>query len=244
VFLNLIQESFYRSERLGISAFNTIDSSPIQLSVESKKWHHEALAIASTHTLALGDGGDLVPVKTDFFQESLRVFEGQLTCCRLEHKGMSACDRQSLVVPLLGLYGELYRAAVDGVKGGDAESLASVKAFLDEIEKHQDSVFPPTFQRVMWRKNKKVTEEVMLFGDLIERMKHRIDHGQGFSYEEEATGTASTKSNEVSTPFIRHGASDFLRHGSGVRHGSINSASKNNIQIETAVGKLEDHIEE
>ena len=194
--------------------------------------------------LALGDGGDLAPVKTDFFQESLRVFEGQLTCCRLEHKGMSACDRQSLVVPLLGLYGELYRAAVDGVKGGDAESLASVKAFLDEIEKHQDSVFPPTFQRVMWRKNKKVTEEVMLFGDLIERMKHRIDHGQGFSYEEEATGTASTKSNEVSTPFIRHGASDFLRHGSGVRHGSINSASKNNIQIETAVGKLEDHIEE
>eukprot|EP00573_Skeletonema_grethae_P003344 CAMPEP_0201690996 /NCGR_PEP_ID=MMETSP0578-20130828/4272_1 /ASSEMBLY_ACC=CAM_ASM_000663 /TAXON_ID=267565 /ORGANISM="Skeletonema grethea, Strain CCMP 1804" /LENGTH=1068 /DNA_ID=CAMNT_0048176103 /DNA_START=182 /DNA_END=3388 /DNA_ORIENTATION=+ len=189
--------------------------------------------------LALGDGGDLVPVETDFFQESLHVFDGQLTCCRLEHKGMSACDRQSLVVPLLGLYGELYRAAVEGVKGGTAESLSSVKAFLDEIQKHQDSVFPPTFQRVIWRKNKKVTEEVMLFGDLIERMKHRIDHGQGFSYEED-TGTASTKT-EVSTPFIRHGASDFLRHGSSVRHGSI---AKNNITVETAVGKLEDHIEE
>jgi len=189
--------------------------------------------------LALGGGNDLVPVQADFFRESLHVFDGQLTCCRLEHKGMSACDRQSLVVPLLGLYGELYRAAADGVKGGDAESLSSVKAFLDEIQKHQDSVFPPTFQRVMWRKNKKVTEEVTLFGDLIERMKHRIDHGQGFSYEEaDAGGTESTKSSV--TPFIRHGASDFLRHGSGVRHGSI---AKSNVQVETAVGTLEDHIE-
>lgn len=189
--------------------------------------------------LALGNGNELVPVKSDFFQESLHVFEGQLTCCRLEHKGMSACDRQSLVVPLLGLYGELYRAAVEGVKGGDAASLSSVKAFLDEIEKHQDSVFPPTFQRVMWRKNRKVTEEVMLFGDLIERMKHRINHGQGFSYEEDSGGTASMKSSEGSKPFIRHGASDFLRHGSTVRHGSMT----NNIQVETAVGTLEDHME-
>ena len=152
---------------------------------------------------------------------------------------MSACDRQSLVVPLLGLYGELYRAAVDGVKGGNAESLSSVKAFLDEIQKHQDAVFPPTFQRVMWRKNKKVTEEVMLFGDLIERMKHRIDHGQGFSYEEDVAGTASTKSNDGSSSFIRHGASDFLRHGSTIRHGSMAKS----VQVETAVGTLEDHFE-
>jgi hypothetical protein len=193
--------------------------------------------------LALGTGSDLVPVKNDFFQESLRVFEGQLTCCRLEHKGMSACDRQSLVVPLLGLYGELYRAAVEGVKGGNAESMASVKAFLDEIEKHQDAVFPPTFNRVMWRKNKKVTEEVLLFGDLIERMKYRIDNSLGFSYEEDAEKrTASTKSSySGSNPksFIRHGTSDFLRHGSmSMRHGSMPT-----VQVETAVGTLEDHLE-
>lgn len=187
--------------------------------------------------LALGNGSVLSPVKAGFFQESLHVFEGQLTCCRLEHKGMSACDRQSLVVPLLGLYGELYRAAVEGIKDGNAESLSSVNTFLDEIEKHQDSVFPPTFERVMWRKKKRVTEEVMLFGDLIERMKHRIDHGQGFAYEEDSGGTASS---EGSKPFIRHGASDFLRHGGGLRHGSMVNS---NIQVETAVGTLEDHIE-
>jgi len=92
----------------------------------------------------------------------------------------------------------------------------------------------------MWRKNKKVTEEVLLFGDLIERMKFRIDNGQGFSYEEDANGsggTASMKSSDKS--FIRHGASDFLRHGSVVmRHGSTPT-----VQLETAVGNLEDHIE-
>jgi hypothetical protein len=68
-------------------------------------------------------------------------------------------------------------------------------------------------------------------------MKHRIDHGQGFAYEEDSGGTASS---EGSKPFIRHGASDFLRHGGGLRHGSMVNS---NIQVETAVGTLEDHIE-
>lgn len=81
----------------------------------------------------------LVPVKNDHFTESLRVFDGQLTCCRLEHKGMGACDRQSLVIPLLGLYGELFRAAHGGIKEGNADALASVAAFLGEIEKNQVS---------------------------------------------------------------------------------------------------------
>eukprot|EP00957_Ditylum_brightwellii_P148407 11298772-Ditylum_brightwellii.AAC.1 len=71
---------------------------------------------------------------------------------------MESCDRQSLGVPILGLYGELFRAAYEGVKGGDAD-MSTVEAFLREIEKHQEDVFPRTFQRVMWRKNKRVMEE-------------------------------------------------------------------------------------
>mmetsp|Transcript_29112 Transcript_29112/g.58129 ORF Transcript_29112/g.58129 Transcript_29112/m.58129 type:complete len:1070 (-) Transcript_29112:185-3394(-) len=171
--------------------------------------------------LAVRKDNALIPVISDFFRESLRVFEGELTCCRLEHKGTSACDRQSLVIPLLGLYGELYRAAKDGIKGGNAEALSSVEAFLKEIEEHQESVFPRTFQRVTWRKNKRYTEEVVLFGDLIDRMKYRIDHGIGFAIDTENTGTVSSKGSE----FIRHGASDFLRHG--VVHGA--SAHNRNV---------------
>lgn len=82
--------------------------------------------------------GDLEfsPVKSDFFLESLHVFNGELTCCRFEHKGMESCDRQSLVLPILGLYGELFRAANEGIKDGGAD-MATVNAFLMEIEKHQ-----------------------------------------------------------------------------------------------------------
>lgn len=183
--------------------------------------------------LAVGGRAPLEPVKNDFFLESLRVFNGELTCCRLEHKGMGACDRQSLVIPLLGLYGELYRASHEArAKGGNAEGLASVDTFLMEIEKHQEEFFPRTFNRVMWRKNKRVTEEVMLFGDLIDRMKARISSGVGFTFDDENTGTLSTKGSD----FLRHGASDFLRHG--VVHGSGSNNMVHGVRIETAVGSL------
>ena len=181
--------------------------------------------------LAIDDSSPVVPVANDFFTESLHVFNGELTCCRLEHKGMNACDRQSLVIPLLGLYGELYRASHEATKAGDSKALESVSTFLNEIEKHQEEVFPRTFERIMWRKNKRVAEEVMLFGDLIDRMKARIISGAGFVIDEDNVGTMSTKSDT----FIRHGASDFLRHG--VVHGASNGSSNingsgNGVRIE------------
>ena len=181
---------------------------------------------------------DISPVNSDFFLESLHVFDGELTCCRLEHKGMGACDRQSLVIPLLGLYGELFRAKHEFLqtKDGNAEALASVNAFLAEIEKHQEDVFPRTFNRVIWRKNKRIEEEVLLFGDLIDRMRVRISSGAGFDMDTENPGTMSTTTKSSADSFLRHGVrhgssgSDFLRHGSQVRHGGV--------QIETAVGTL------
>lgn len=183
--------------------------------------------------LAVGGDAPLAPVKNDFFIESLHVFDGELTCCRLEHKGMGSCDRQSLVIPLLGLYGELFRASHEAkAKGGNAESLASVETFLIEIEKHQEEVFPRTFNRVMWRKNKRVIEEVLLFGDLIDRMKAKISSGVGFSIDDDNQGTLSTKGSD----FLRHGASDFLRHG--VVHGSSSNGMVHGVRIETAVGSL------
>jgi hypothetical protein len=183
--------------------------------------------------LAVGGDTPLAPVHNDFFIESLHVFDGELTCCRLEHKGMGSCDRQSLVIPLLGLYGELLRASHEAkAKGGNAESLASVDTFLMEIEKHQEEVFPPTFNRVMWRKNKRVTEEVMLFGDLVDRMKARISSGVGFSVDDDNHGTLSTKGSD----FLRHGASNFVRHG--VVHGLASNSMVHGVLIETAVGSL------
>lgn len=198
-----------------------------------------------TERMFISTGNDLSPVENDFFIESLHVFNGDLTCCRLEHTGLRACDRQSLVIPLLGLYGELCRMSHEAnnpnKKGNvNTDSLSSVEVFLHEIEKHQEEVFPRTFRRVMWRKNKRVEEEVILFGDLIDRMKNHIKSGAEFNTDAENTGTVSTRGSD----FIRHGASDFLRHG--VVHGSGSTRGPtnfSNVKIETAVGSLSDHIE-
>ena len=189
-----------------------------------------------------GDSGDVnvCAVRPDFFRDSLRVFDGELTCCRFEHKGMESCDRQSLVVPILGLYGELYRAAYEGGKEGGA-NMSVVKDFLEKIETQQEAIFPRTFKRVMWRKNKRITEEVLLFGDLIERMRERIKKGKMYVLQERG-GTESSKSE----PVLTHG-SNFIRHGHGgkteqvvdiprknfARHGSVELSKDEAAQAAT-----------
>ena len=180
--------------------------------------------------LAMDDKSPVAPVENDFFQESLRVFDGELTCCRLEHKGMGACDRQSLVIPFLGLYGVLFRAAREAKDDGNEDALASVSTFLEEIEKNQETIFPRTFQRTMWRKNKRVTEEITLFGDLIDRMRAKVMSGADFNIEEEKAGaqTLSTEGSEnFAAGFIRHGASQFIRHGAS----NVVSSSKSNAKV-------------
>ena len=197
--------------------------------------------------LAVDDASPIVPVEDDFFNESLHVFNGDLTCCRLEHKGMGACDRQSLVTPFLGLYGVLSRASHEAMNNdtNHADALASVNAFLSEIENNQEEIFPRTFQRIMWRKEKRVTEEVMLFGDLIERMRARVRSGADFDIEEDKEGTVSTKAPSES--MIRHGASEFLRHGSrrfsaDESGGSIRMSNMSqDAQIEAAIPLEKNH---
>jgi hypothetical protein len=47
---------------------------------------------------------ELVP--REFLETSLMVFEGDMTCCAMNHRinGVDqACDRQALLLPLLGL---------------------------------------------------------------------------------------------------------------------------------------------
>jgi len=170
-----------------------------------------------TERMYIATGKGLEPVRSDFFRESLHVFNGKLTCCRLEHKGLCQCDRQALVIPLLGLYGELYRASHEAKiasanKNADrTDQLQSVDAFLQEIETHQETVFPRTYRHVSWRNNKRIEEDVPLFGSLIDRMKARVISGEEFDggVDDDNNGTLSTKGSE----FIRHGGSDFLRHG-------------------------------
>jgi len=173
--------------------------------------------------IAHDESHTLKPVDDDWFREALRVFDGDLTCCRLEHKGSVACDRQSLVIPILGLYGELYRASLESHKMGDSSVQESVKQFLNEIEKDQEAIFPRSFEMTHWRSQKRVTETVMLFGDLIERMKVRIEQGGEVSDKDSTT----VKSSVIPSGFVRH----------GVTHGMATPMV--NMKVETAIGKMD-----
>ena len=50
-----------------------------------------------------GESGD------EILLEALDVFNGDLTCCRLKHPHGDPCDREELMLPMLGLFAELYR---------------------------------------------------------------------------------------------------------------------------------------
>ena len=78
--------------------------------------------------------------------------------------------------------------------------------------------------------------------DSMDRMKARISSGAGFEIANDNAGTASTKTAQS---FVRHGASEFLRHGTSVVHGSSvsGSGSKGTVQIETAVGTLAENLD-
>ena len=40
--------------------------------------------------------------------EALDVISGEFTCCRLGHPNEDPCDREQLMLPLLGLYANVY----------------------------------------------------------------------------------------------------------------------------------------
>eukprot|EP00586_Coscinodiscus_wailesii_P004455 CAMPEP_0172487068 /NCGR_PEP_ID=MMETSP1066-20121228/15930_1 /TAXON_ID=671091 /ORGANISM="Coscinodiscus wailesii, Strain CCMP2513" /LENGTH=1142 /DNA_ID=CAMNT_0013253441 /DNA_START=382 /DNA_END=3810 /DNA_ORIENTATION=+ len=165
-------------------------------------------------------------VDEEWFREALLVFHGELTCCRLEHKGMQSCDRQSIVVPILGLYGELYRATEEMLRreiSGDTETgfiNESVRMFMKEIEANQEEIFPRTFEFVTWRKKKKVIETTLLFGDLVERMRAHVDAGEDAVVSTRVFADDGPASDTIkkADPKKRR-SSEFLR--SSVVHGNV-----------------------
>ena len=90
---------------------------------------------------------------------------GEFTCCRLGHPRGEPCDREALMLPLLGLYADIYAER----HGKHAEAYAF-------IEPLKDSLFPETFEYV--HKGLDGTEAKtthVLFGDLIAAVEETID---------------------------------------------------------------------
>ena len=113
---------------------------------------------------ATADG--LNPMCTDGitkeFLEAVHVFDGDLTCCALgHHDGTTACDREELVFPMLGLYSEINARKAE----------PEMKVIYDTISPIINSIYPKDFIY----KSPQTTASKSLFGDLVTAMERFID---------------------------------------------------------------------
>jgi len=133
------------------------------------------------HLLALGsarmylaEGDVLTPLNdiANWLQQSQYVFQGDLTCCRRKHTNMEKCDKELLVVPMLGLWAELYQKHLDHTLSENQQGV------YNSISERLDEVFPRTFEFV---NEKGGIEQRSLFGDLTDRLPMAMEERHGSS---------------------------------------------------------------
>lgn len=87
-----------------------------------------------------------------------------MTCCSRMHLAGGPCDRESLILPMLGMY---FDVCVKNAMHSDKEKPAAVANVMGLIEKQKDRVFPAVFDYIL--PNGKVARRT-LFGDSIARV--------------------------------------------------------------------------
>jgi len=101
------------------------------------------------------------------FRSCLDVIHGQLTCCGCRHPAGQPCDREELVLPIMGLFAEIYQN-----RRGETRDIYDALMEGGSVEYY----FPKTFEyetpfgQVLTRP---------LFGDLPRAMMDLIDREQG-----------------------------------------------------------------
>ena len=104
----------------------------------------------------------------DILVDALDVFSGELTCCRLGHPDATPCDRERLMLPMLGLFAELYR-----------DRHGASKEAYEVLEPLRDRLFPKTFEYTYISPDGLETRETLpLFGDLCQAVMHVVDAAQ------------------------------------------------------------------
>ena len=138
-------------------------------SYKTRVWTRvEQVAHCSAHgidSMFVEAPGGLQQVTRDWIATVVCIFEAHLTCCRLKHKTQDSCDRESLVLPLLGLWSRVLSDHRTGKTG-----TASLHAIIDPLK---DRVFPASyaFEKISGDNETSRTEEHELFGDMIARIE-------------------------------------------------------------------------
>jgi len=138
-------------------------------------------------------------VSEEILAEALDVIGGEFTCCRLGHANEDPCDREALMLPLLGLYADIYRER----HGKHADAYA----FIEPIK---DRLFPATFEYTHRSpEGVETTTTQVLFGDLVAAVEHATDRESGgTSAPDFKPGTNAQRHRLI---HAKHGS----KHGSG-----------------------------
>jgi len=162
---------------------------------------------------------------TPEFISSIQVFNGELTCCQLGHNdGTVPCDRQELVLPMLGLYAEIYRLRAED---------ESRKTIFEAIEPSLHEIYPPAFE---YTSPKHASVAKPLFGDLITAAR-RIADNSGSDDDSLSRSQATLRglspgtNKSVEQPGSKHGHT----HASSKRPAGSGHASGNHSQISVDV---------
>ena len=152
------------------------------------------------------------PMRKGWFNDALFVFAGEATCCRLGHKhGMaSRCDRESLVLPVLGLYGELYASsrAGSGSRTGSSThesgsgSVATLRASFEASTPADAANGRKSVEVGMDAEARRRTKFKMAFTQLREDVTASVDV-DNLEVEEDLESPASLGSASTISPGIR-----------------------------------------
>tara|TARA_B110000305_G_C19357576_1_gene597706 strand:- start:109 stop:1353 length:1245 start_codon:yes stop_codon:yes gene_type:complete len=94
--------------------------------------------------------------------ETVKVFGGDFTCCRMQHPNGGMCDKEELLEPMLGLYCDVYKRRLS----------PRLKLFYSEVE-HQKEIVYPSYISVSLTDGSSLTRP--LFTNLIEMVEKSID---------------------------------------------------------------------
>ena len=70
--------------------------------------------------------------------DTVGVFDGQFTCCERNHEHTAHCDKLDLVLPILALYGRMYKLSLDAL----AVNWSAVEPFFASLKSKSDTMFP------------------------------------------------------------------------------------------------------
>ena len=171
------------------------------------------------------------------------MMHGEFTCCRLGHPDEEPCDREALMLPLLGLYADVY-AQRNGKVGSKSRLDQSRTDAYKFIEPLKDTLFPATFEYTHRSPDGvETTTTQVLFGDLIAAVEESIDGDAETLSRDYKPGTNAQRhrlhhakhghaSGGLGKLMRRHSSHGLKRSGSILqRSGSTNSRSdEENVQ--------------